>query len=153
MLNKKVIKHILLIIWCIVIFMFSSETRTNSDSRSRGITDTVVGIYEKVSNEKIDDDKRIEVVDTLNHIIRKGAHFSIYLVLGILSYSCFLEYDFSTRKTIVFSITYCILYAISDEVHQLFISGRGGRLADVFIDSSGSITGTFVYYLLKVLKK
>jgi len=153
MLSKKVIKHILLIIWCVVIFLFSSETSMSSDSRSRGITDTVVDIYENVSNNKLDAEKRIQVLDTLNHIIRKCAHFTIYLVLGVLSYSCFLEYSFSTRKTVLLSITFCIFYAISDEVHQLFISGRGGRVFDVVIDSLGSITGTFVYYLLRVLKK
>jgi len=153
MLSKKIIKHILLISWCILIFVFSGEVSVDSNSRSLGITEKVVEIYERVFDKTLDEEKRVEIIDNLNYIVRKLAHFTIYLVLGVLAYSCFLEYNLSVSKTIVFTIIFCLFYAISDEVHQLFISGRSGRVFDVFIDSFGSITGTFVYYLLKVLKK
>lgn len=39
----------------------------------------------------------------------------------------------------------CILYAISDEVHQLFVPGRGGQVRDVIIDSAGAIAGILGY--------
>ncbi|WP_431191604.1 VanZ family protein [Peribacillus frigoritolerans] len=34
------------------------------------------------------------------------------------------------------------LYAISDEVHQLFVIGRGPQVKDVLIDSAEAIVGT-----------
>ena len=43
-----------------------------------------------------------------------------------------------------------ILYACTDEIHQLFIQGRAGQLKDVLIDTIGSLTGIYIY---KVVKK
>jgi VanZ family protein len=37
-----------------------------------------------------------------------------------------------------------MLYAATDELHQLFVSERSAQVMDVLIDSAGSLTGTFV---------
>jgi VanZ family protein len=47
----------------------------------------------------------------------------------------------------------CILYAILDEVHQIFIPGRSGEIRDVFIDSSGSGTGILAYLAVSRITK
>ena len=39
---------------------------------------------------------------------------------------------------------FCSLYAISDEVHQLFVPGRGAQVKDVFIDIAGAAVGIFL---------
>ena len=49
------------------------------------------------------------------------------------------------------SILLCVGYAISDEIHQLFVDGRAGSLMDVMIDSMGSVTS--VTYLAMKRKK
>ena len=41
-----------------------------------------------------------------------------------------------------------ILYAITDEVHQLYIPGRSGKWQDVCIDSIGVLLGIFVLLLI-----
>ena len=48
----------------------------------------------------------------------------------------------------IISIFLSFLYACSDEVHQLFIVERTGRILDVFIDTLGASTGVFLYYFL-----
>ncbi len=40
---------------------------------------------------------------------------------------------------------FVILYAVSDEVHQLFVPGRGGQLTDVIIDTAGAGAGLGIY--------
>ena len=40
-----------------------------------------------------------------------------------------------------------VAYAITDELHQMFVSDRAARALDVLIDSAGSLTGTFVLTL------
>ena len=52
------------------------------------------------------------------------------------------------------SIILCIIYATSDEIHQLFVPGRACQLRDILIDSIGSITGVYLYKLIntKILK-
>ena len=44
----------------------------------------------------------------------------------------------------IVSLLICVIYALSDEIHQLFIIGRSGNIIDVLIDSLGSIIGIFI---------
>ena len=47
-----------------------------------------------------------------------------------------------------------VLYAISDEIHQLFVPGRTGCILDVGIDTLGIITGIIIFMIfIKILKK
>ena len=41
----------------------------------------------------------------------------------------------------IISLIICIVYAITDEVHQLFVFERSGEVRDVLIDSAGSLLG------------
>lgn len=60
----------------------------------------------------------------------KGAHFSVYLVLGMLLTASFLTFrpaaQLRTRILIPFALG--VLYAASDEFHQLFVPGRSGQV-------------------------
>ena len=47
---------------------------------------------------------------------------------------------------LVLAIVLVMSYAISDEVHQLFIVGRSCEVRDVLIDTSGGSIGAFIYY-------
>ena len=40
------------------------------------------------------------------------------------------------------------LYAASDEIHQLFVPGRGGQLSDVILDSAGALAGVAAFTVL-----
>jgi VanZ family protein len=64
-------------------------------------------------------------------VARKLAHVTEYFVLTILLY-----YAFGYRRLST-AIFISILYAFSDETHQLFVPGRVGSLVDVAIDSFG----------------
>ncbi len=56
------------------------------------------------------------------------------------------------KKTYIFTIILCTLVAITDELHQLFISGRSSRPIDVFIDSIGAIIAVTLYHKLTTKK-
>lgn len=38
--------------------------------------------------------------------------------------------------------------AATDEIHQLFVSGRSGRITDVLIDGCGAVAGTLIILLI-----
>lgn len=42
-----------------------------------------------------------------------------------------------------------ILYACSDEFHQLFVEGRAGLVSDVIVDSVGAVLGLALFLLLR----
>ena len=56
-------------------------------------------------------------------------------------------------RCIVYSLLICILYATSDELHQVFIPGRGAQVKDVIIDSAGACVGILVYMIISRKKK
>ncbi len=51
------------------------------------------------------------------------------------------------------SLMICILYAISDEVHQSFVPGRGPGVMDVLIDSAGAMVGIGMYEMISRIKR
>lgn len=135
-MKKTIIKVLLVILWMIVIFCFSNQVSDDSTKLSNGfIRNTICKVNKNC-------DKVIEKTFTP---VRKCAHFFIYLILGILVMNCF-NID---KKYIIYSVIICFLYSISDEVHQIFVSGRSGEVLDVLIDTCGSFLGINILYKLK----
>ena len=90
----------------------------------------------------------------VEHVVRKLAHFSIYTVIGFLLMSLMSTYKIKQKNRICISAIIGLLYAISDEIHQAFIPGRGPLVGDVLIDFSGVITGIcIVSGLVYIYKK
>ena len=134
---KKIIKIILVIIWMVVIFCFSNEPATESSKRSDGIIKNTIS--------RIINDDRPETIEKYTKPVRKTAHFCIYLILGLLVFNCF-EID---KKYILYAILICLLYSITDEIHQLFVPGRSGEVLDMFIDTAGATLGIISEYKVK----
>ena len=69
-----------------------------------------------------------------------------YAILAFLLYKTFIH----KQNPLIKSFLFTVLYACSDEFHQLFISGRAGQIRDVCIDSTGAlIMLLIVYFILK----
>lgn len=133
---KKIINIMLLIIWMIIIFLLSHDTGIQSSGKSDGIAYFIAN--------------KISIINTadLILIIRKMAHIIEYLILGILLFNVLKDYNDVNIKLVLITIMFCFTYAISDEVHQLFIQSRSGKFIDVLIDTLGSSIGSLNYYLL-----
>src|SRR5699024_12711859 len=84
-----------------------------------------------------------------HYIVRRVAHLSAFFILGILTMFAF-EHRIN-RNTVQMAVAFLIgvLYAASDEVHQLFVPGRSGELRDVGIDTMGVLCGIIIYVLLQ----
>ena len=135
---RTVLPWIAVVVWMGVIFLLSQQAGSESGDLSGGMTDAVIQVIQ-TGFPFVPIDEAF-----LHHLIRKGAHFTAYLLLGVLVINALgLPYG----KKVVLALILCILYAISDEVHQLFIPGRSGELRDVIIDSTGAATGIGVYIL------
>ena len=64
--------------------------------------------------------------------------------------------SYKARLCPVISCSLSFLYAITDEIHQIFIPGRACQLQDILVDLAGIISGMLVfvviYSLIKKLK-
>jgi len=145
---KKVIKFIFIVIWMMLIFSFSNQNGTISSNMSGGIIDNFISFLEKLGIIFSD-----EVVNILGFLIRKVAHFTLYFILGLLWMSLLKEYSISLKTQVIYAVLLCVLYACSDEIHQLFVSGRDGKLLDVLIDTMGSLSSSLLVYIFRKRKK
>ncbi len=74
-------------------------------------------------------------------LLRKLAHTAEYAVLGALLLRA------TGRSWIAFALG--LLYAISDELHQVFVPGRMGSPVDVAIDAIGVACGIAIWQLAR----
>lgn len=137
---RKILPWVLVILWMALIFYLSHQPATKSNGLSTGITEKIVEMVEKIAPD-IDID-----MGSFNHILRKNAHFFAYLVLGALVANGLRSCNVNGYKCIGFALLICVLYAISDEIHQLYVPGRGGQVKDVIIDSAGALVGILGYW-------
>lgn len=142
----KILKIILIIIWMIAIFIFSSQKGTESGNTSRKFTIAIIQIITG-KNLALED----PFVEGIQLFIRKLAHFTIYAIGGFL----IMNYAYTTEKTmkqkILYSIAFGAGYAVTDELHQFFVSGRSAQVLDVAIDTAGVIIGVLIYLALRKL--
>lgn len=140
----KIIGIILILMWMITVFIFSNEKATESKLTSRKVT---IAIVQAISGEDISDNE--ELLKRTDKIVRKLAHYTLYTVGGGLIISFAYTMDKTKKEKILYSLAFGICFVITDEVHQLFVPGRTGRLLDVGIDTLGIITGILIFLIIK----
>ncbi len=143
--SSRIFYCILVIIWIILVFAFSNQNGDKSQGMSDIITDRIVKVVTKLNP----DIKYKSAKDTTNFIVRKIAHFTIYFIGGILIFNFIDTFSIKTKNKLLISILIVILYAVSDELHQLFISERTAQIRDVLIDSTGAIIAIFLISRIK----
>lgn len=138
---NKIISWAAVILWMGLIFYLSHQPAVQSSQLSTAITEAIAEKVEKFNPHTVLDKSR------LSHLVRKHAHFLIYLVLGFL-----VAHAIKLSKR--WAVWISVLYAVSDEGHQLFVPGRGAQFTDVLIDSAGAMVGISLYiFMIKVLKR
>lgn len=149
MINKnKILPWIPVIIWMGAIFYMSAQPAAESNDLSKGIVEKIFVTLSKIFFLDIETITINHMVLGSNHYLRKSAHFIVYFILGILVAFVLIKNSFK-GKAIYISFLLCVLFAISDEIHQLFVAGRGGLLKDSILDSLGALTGILFYFLVK----
>lgn len=131
---NKIIKIILLILWMILIFLLSNQTGAESSGLSDGIISKTICKFVTNCNPEV-----------YSFIVRKMAHFALYFILGIFSQINFKN----DREGVINAILLCTIYAIFDEIHQMFVGNRSGEVRDIIIDSLGSLFGILIFYKLR----
>lgn len=150
---KKIINIVLLAIWMIVIFAFSNQESVESKKLSETVIEKTVESASSVVNKEVSEKKMDSIIEKSIVLVRKSAHFIEYLILGLLMINALKDYVSFDRRLIIISISLCILYSITDEIHQLYVLGRSGEVKDTIIDTLGSILGISIYSLIYFIIK
>jgi VanZ family protein len=150
-MSLKHISWLPAVIMMILIYSFSAKPAVESNESSLTIANDLLSVYEKVSDNRLEAENRLNVLKILNYVVRKGAHFTEYAILAAAFMLYFLLTKQRKRLIILLSVAFAAIYAVSDEIHQLFIPGRSGQIKDVLIDTAGAVMGASVFYFLTVL--
>ena len=127
----------LLIAWALVIFYLSSEGSDASSGRSDVIVQTVQSWGVATTG-----------TDFMTFLVRKSAHIIAYFIFGGLAYNVIRHYKLPVRRALLASGAIVLVYALSDEFHQLFVPGRSGELRDVVIDTAAGVVGVCLAYFI-----
>lgn len=145
--TKMILAWLMVIALMVMIYTFSSQVAEESNQVSKGVTEKIVEVINNTFESEV-------TVSTLNHTIRKSAHFIIYMILGFLLMNAMVRGKLSIQYSYIVSFLISVLYAISDEVHQHFVPGRGPGIKDVVIDAMGALMGITIFLLMyKVTNK
>ena len=143
--------YIVLTVTFNIIFIFSAQDGEESSSISHKVTGFIVEIISKVKT--LDINTKLEYIQKLHLIIRKLAHFGIYTVVGFSFMGFMCTFNMRNTHKIITSFGAGLIYAITDEIHQSFIPGRGPKTTDVLIDSAGVLTGIFLIIVFIIVSE
>ena len=114
-----------------LIFFLSAQNGEESSQTSGFIGDLLASIFKG---------------DVAQDVLRTFAHFTEYAVLGFLMYN--VLYSFNVGFAPLIGVVRSFIYALSDEIHQIFVPERAFQISDLTVDLGGIILGTTVIFLL-----
>lgn len=127
----RLLSVLLLIAVMVTIFLLSHQNGNESSQTSGFITKLFSLIFSNSVPEAL---------------VRTFGHFSEFCALGFLMLNCI--YAFKGRLLPVYSILFSFGYALTDEIHQIFVDGRAFQISDLLVDLAGILTGTALISLI-----
>jgi VanZ family protein len=127
-----------LLLWLSVIFTASTNLGS-PEHTSRFIRPFLLWLDPHMSGETF---------ELVHHIIRKTAHVTEYAILAFLIWrvvhSAAAHAARSPAWHFRFALLLTVLYAASDETHQIFVPSRQAAVTDVLLDACGAAAGLAV---------
>ena len=131
-----VIAWVLVAICMGIIFSLSAQVATESAELSGSFIKTILQLIG---------------VELQQDTIRTAAHMLEFLGLALLMFNAIYA-TWEARLTPFFAFAGTVLYAVTDEIHQLFVPGRAFQLSDILVDSTGALIGvTASFVILKFI--
>lgn len=133
---------ILLLCLYAIIFSFSNQDAETSGSLSHMISEKCVEFINTLTGGNWTDNFMAGLAEYFEHPIRKLAHFAEYACMGVLVYVMWRPWKQRNKWLYLLVTIWVLVSAAGDEIHQLFVPGRYGSLADVLLDTCGGMFGT-----------
>lgn len=152
-MRKKyiIIYSSLIVLMLIFIFGNSMVSGSNSGIESGFFAKIFINIfYTKFDSFTLA--RQIEVTEFSNHFVRKSAHVTEYLLLGV--FTLLLLKELINKKTIfIYMPLFIYLIAALDEFSQNFTPDRGPSIKDTFIDLSGALVLDIIIFIYITIKR
>lgn len=126
------------LLWCSVIF--TASTDSFSAQHTGSVLATLLGwLLPNLSADQF---------EHIHHVVRKSAHFVEYFVLYLLLFRGFRGERRGWRLSWASAaMGIAAIYAVLDELHQVFVASRGPSVWDSLLDSTGAFAALVVMFL------
>lgn len=132
------------VLWMAVIFFFSAQNGEQSGGLSGGLTEQVAAALTPGWAQLSAADRAARLA-VWHLVVRKAAHVTEFAVLGGLLMNAWVrQHRHVGVRQAVAALLCGLLYAVSDELHQMFVPGRGPAVTDVLIDLTGVLAGVLI---------
>lgn len=138
-----------LIVWLIIIFWFSAQPATESQEISRSVSYRMVEACDRIFSIDMKEHSIALWAERIDYSVRKAAHITEYAILAFLTGMCMIGYWKWEKKRWCWAFLFTVGYAATDEMHQLFVLGRGARLSDVCVDMLGAVLGLILFQIIQ----
>lgn len=155
--------------WMVLIFMFSAQPATESSQISGRVSYRLVNGIDRMFALGQSEEEIERTAKKIDFPVRKCAHMSEYAVLSLLSLLLVFAYGKNMKEYSMQASEVCsgggkwgrkylcaflvtAGYAVTDEIHQVFVPGRAGRFTDVLIDSAGALAALLCAGIIIKLK-
>jgi VanZ family protein len=134
---RLIIQSLPFVLWMSLIFFMSTDVGRTSNT----ITWLLSLLHIAWPHRQFDSNE----VSLASHLLRKAAHFTEFLILTWLGYRA-ARYGFGAiaSRARTFGFYAAIIYAVTDEIHQLFIPSRTGQFKDFAVDILGCLVGLYI---------
>lgn len=149
--KKRIIRAILfalIISVMVIIFVLSAQDGRDSGGTSGGLTEFLLAIV-GVDAESLSEAEFTKI----EAFVRTAAHFSEYALLSFLAAFLFDTYKIKRIFSLLFAVAFSSIYAITDEIHQIFVPGRAAEISDWLVDAGGACVGAALAVLMLVIVK
>jgi VanZ family protein len=113
----------------VVIFFFSTDTFSGANTGGL-IQGILKSLFPSLS---------VLELQFWHAVIRKAGHVTEYSILGFLAWRTLSGYPWAGPRAKLLAGTFVLVFALSDEFHQLFVASRTGSLIDVGYDFLGGL--------------
>lgn len=135
----RILLWIAVIAVCGMIWFFSAQDGEASEATSGRVLRWAIALLVN-GFESLALAEQQSLYETAAWLLRKGAHFAEFALLGFLVRLLLRSYRVR-RGGWFWAWAAASLYAVVDELHQFFMSARNASLVDVGIDSAGAALG------------
>ncbi len=154
--KKGIIPVVAVVAWMVVIFAFSAQPGEVSGDLSGSFSHRICKLINGLFHMGRSETELLTMAEWIDYPVRKCAHMTEYAILAALVFGTTqvhrrLELGLYARKRngrwdYGVAMLVVVLYACTDEFHQLFVPERAGRLFDVGVDSTGAVLMLFLIW-------
>ena len=131
------------------IFILSAEEADASSALSGSLSEMILSFFGFLKD--LEGNARLELISSFNGVLRSAAHMGVFFILAF--FSAFMWEYWNLKKAWLAALISSFFYAVSDEIHQIFVPGRAFQFTDVLLDLSGISLAVLFFSLIFYLKR